>query len=88
MNNRLKLTLFWILAIVITVSAAIYQRKTGPTYPKNLELNANGSVYNLKLLRSHGEISDCPIVFEIADADISANLSYRRYPTNDEWNTV
>jgi len=88
MNNKLRITLFWILAFVITVSAAIYQRKTGPTYPKSAVLNANGAIYNIKLLRSHGEISDCPIVFEIADNEITANLSYRRYPTKDEWNTV
>jgi hypothetical protein len=25
---------FWLLALLITLSAAIYQRVTGPTYPK------------------------------------------------------
>ena len=30
----MKKVLFWILAVVITLGASIYQRKTGPTNPK------------------------------------------------------
>ena len=35
----MKTSLYWILAIVITLSAAYYQRKTGPTYPKQIEIS-------------------------------------------------
>ena len=48
----MKSTLYWILAIVITRSAAYYQRKTGPTYPKQVDVTANGEEYGLRLVRS------------------------------------
>jgi len=88
MNNTLKMTLFWILAIVITLTAAIYQRKTGPTHPKRVILNVDNSSYKLGLVRSHGGNDDCPIVYEIADNSIEGTLDYKRYPTNDEWRTI
>ena len=45
----MKKFILWFLAIVITLGAAIYQRQTGPTYPKRLEANINDTVYKLKL---------------------------------------
>jgi hypothetical protein len=82
------MTLFWLLAIIITLSAAVYQRITGPTHPKKVELNINNSTYNLKLTRSHGGDNDCPVIFVIPDTAISATVTYKRFPTNDNWKTV
>jgi hypothetical protein len=84
MNNTLKMTLFWVLAIIITLSAASYQRLTGPTHPKRVSLNINDINYKLKLVRSHNKEADCPIKFEIPDQTITGSISYRRYLTNDQ----
>ncbi len=88
MNNTIKTIIFWILAFIITVSAAVYQKTTGPSYPKKVELNVNNDTYILKLVRSHGGKTDCPIVLSIADNGVSAKLSYRQYPTNANWTVV
>lgn len=85
MNKFFKTALFWFLAFILTASAAIYQRMTGPTYPKKVVVNTENSSYNLKLIRSHEGETTCPISFEIADTSITATVEYRRFPTNDEW---
>ena len=77
----------WILAVVITLTCAVYQRVTGPTYPISGELNFENSVINYKLTRTHGGEGDQPIIVEVADTSVSALLTYRRYPTNEEWTT-
>lgn len=88
MNNILKMTLFWLLAIIITLSAAIYQRMTGPTHPKKITIINEQAVYNLKLVRSHGGNTDCPVELNIADTSVSGTIKYKRYPTKDDWTTI
>lgn len=85
---KFKITLFWVLATIITISAAIYQRKTGPTYPKNIKIKTEQGIVKSELIRSHGGESDCPIVYTIPEESVTAELSYRRYPTNEEWTTT
>ena len=48
----MKKSMLWILTVIITLSAAYYQRKTGPTYPKQVSVTVNEKVYKLKLVRS------------------------------------
>ncbi len=77
--------LYWVLAAIITLGAAYYQRKTGPTYPKNIEILINGRSYDFKLPRSYGGDDDCPVELEIPDPDVSGTLFYKRYPTRESW---
>ena len=52
-------SVYWLLAIVITLVLSIYQRMTGPTYPKKVTVELNGKFYQVKLPRSgvqHDEI--------------------------------
>lgn len=84
----MKVALYWTLAVVITFSAIIYQRKTGPTYDKKVEASIDGQLYKFKLTRSHGGTTDCKIALEIPDQAVSGTLSYKKYPTKDEWTVV
>jgi hypothetical protein len=84
----MKKTLFWILAVLITFSAIIYQRKTGPTYDKKVNINIEGVEYTFKLVRSFGGESDCPVVLNVPDKNITGSLYYRMFPTNDNWTFV
>ncbi len=83
----MKNLLFWILAIIITLAAAIYQRTTGPTYPLDLKVEFAGKTIELELLRSHEGTTDCPVIVPV-DTTVEATLFYKRYPTNDEWTAV
>lgn len=79
-----KKTIFWVLAILITLLAAIYQRKTGPTHPKGVEYSYNNEVIKYQLPRSNQQ-SDCKIEFPMASDKLTAIIKYKRYPSNDEF---
>jgi hypothetical protein len=84
----LKTIAYFFIAIVITLAAMIYQRTTGPTYPQKTELGIEGKTYKFELIRSHGGESDCPLSFTIPDPAVSGTVTFRRFPTSDEWSTV
>ncbi|MBN1252569.1 MAG: hypothetical protein JXR51_16425 [Bacteroidales bacterium] len=86
----MKKLVLWILAVIITLSAAVYQKLTGPTYPKREKIELNGDIYNIKLLRSYGGTADAPIELEIEDGLISAKLYYKYFPEheNEQWKTI
>ncbi len=79
--------LLWVLAFIITLSVAIYQRITGPTYPLSGKYTFVGKEYEYKLLRSFGEKADCGITL-VTDKGINGTLFYKRYKTNDEYTKV
>ena len=81
----MKKSMLWFLAFVITLAAAYYQRKTGPTYPKAVNVTVNDSVYELKLVRSLGLDERPEVKLGIADTSIRARLFYKRFRTNDEY---
>lgn len=81
----MKYKIYWILAFVITISAAIYQRATGPTYPKKIEVAVNHVNYPLKLVRSLGLDEASEVKLKINDPTISAKIYFRRYLSNDEF---
>lgn len=81
----MKKALYWALAIIITLAAVIYQRKTGPTYDKKVKVLIENEEYNFKLIRSHGGEEDCKIELLIADQGISGVLEYKKFPTRDDW---
>ncbi len=82
-----KLTLFWILAIIIALATAIYQRTTGPTYPQKHRFMMNGTDYIIKLPRSHGGKTDAEIQLNIPQKSVTGKIHYRRYPTKEKWTT-
>ncbi len=81
----MKKFLLWLLAFIITVAAAIYQRHTGPTYPKSLNIKANGKQYGLKLVRSLSLDERPEVRLEISDTSVKAKLFFKRFRTNDEY---
>jgi hypothetical protein len=84
----MKTFFFWFLAFLITISAAIYQRATGPTYPKKLEVSVNNVSYRLKLVRSLGLDEDPMVKLNINDPTISAKIFFRRYLSKDEFQSA
>jgi hypothetical protein len=77
----------WTLAFVITVTAAIYQRHTGPTYPKELNISLNNKPYNLKLTRSIALDEKSEVRLNITDTTIKAKLFFKRFNSNEEYQT-
>jgi len=75
----------WTMAFIITIAAAIYQRHTGPTYPKELNVTLNDKVYELKLVRSLALNEKPEIKLEIADSTVKARLFYKLFRSGEEY---
>ncbi len=75
----------WVLAFVITLSAAVYQKYTGPTYPKRLDITVNDKQYKLKLVRSLALDENSEVKLKISDPSIKAKIYFKRFRSNDEY---
>lgn len=82
----MKTGYYWLIAVVITLTAMFYQRTTGPTYPKREKISIDSKEYNLRLTRSHGGESDCKILLSVDDATVSGTMLFKLFPTKDQWN--
>jgi hypothetical protein len=80
----MKKILFWIIAVVITIAAAMYQRMTGPTYPEKAAVTIEGSEYEISLKRSQTNTLPCTIGLETPD-NITGKIFYRKFRTDEEW---
>jgi len=83
-----KPVLLWILAFIITVASAYYQRVTGPTYPVSgrIVLGSDEILYTLD--RNHGGESDASVVVHIGDTTATGAVEWKRFKTNDAWSSV
>jgi hypothetical protein len=86
--SKMKNILIWVLAIIITLGAAYYQRKTGPTHPARVSVHLNGKTQELKLLRSLGLDERPEVKLHISDSTVKARLFYRRLRTENEYTSV
>jgi hypothetical protein len=84
----LKTTVWlWILATVITLGSAVYQRMTGPTHPVRGKIRVENSSIRYKLLRTHDSDADAIIDLAVSDLNVTGELRFRRYKSHDEWTT-
>ena len=81
----MKKILFWTLAVVLTLSAAVYQRLTGPTYPKRISIKIDNVEIKGKLVRSNNTGENATVVLKNVPEEVSATLFYKRFPTNEEF---
>ena len=81
--------LFWIIAFLITIASAVYQRVTGPSYPKSGSTNFGGKNIEYKLERSHLSSSNYVIELKTGDPSIRGTLKWRRnYKEREKFNEV
>ena len=81
----MKKFILWSLAFVITISAAFYQRMTGPTYPKGLNISVNNTPQELKLVRSLSLNEKSEVKLGIADPTIRARLFFKQFRSEEEY---
>ena len=55
----------WLLAFFITAASAVFQRMTGPTYPKNYVTLLDGKAIEVVLQRAHGGTTDHPVTVAV-----------------------
>ena len=54
--------LLWVIAVILMLATAVYQRRTGPTYPYRGEVTVSGESYAYRLLRSQETTGPARIV--------------------------
>ena len=88
MTGRLRKFLLWVLAVVVTLAAAVYQRMTGPTYPVRGAVDIEGTVVPFRLIRSAENVKDCEIAVKTTDSAVTGYIEYMRFKTDDPWTRV
>lgn len=87
-----KSVLLWVLAVIVTISAAIYQKTTGPTYPKKGVVTLGNEKIKYALIRTNETTGDDPnfVEFRITakNAATEGVYSYRRYKSYDNWSEM
>lgn len=77
--------LVWVLAVLITLASAVYQRRTGPTRPVRGEVILGGAAYSLELPRTHEGQTPQVVEFQNPGGQLQGTLAWRRFPTADPW---
>jgi len=79
----------WVVAFILTVILAVFQRMTGPSYPLRGEFLApDGQEVSYRLPRSHGGPGDLDVSLALPESVHGGELEWRRYPTGDSWTPV
>ncbi len=87
-KQKIQSLALWILSLVITLSIAVYQRTTGPTYPISGEAQLSDVPVSYVFLRTHGGEGGALVEVGVEDADVEGTLVWRRYPTNERWTEI
>lgn len=77
---------FWLAALLITFAAIVFQRQTGPTYPKKVSLQVDDTTFvELKLPRSNFINEEVRFELPSLSWDWTARLYHRPYPADTAW---
>ena len=77
--------LFWVLAFVVTLVTAFFQRMTGPSYALRSKVVIDAQEYAFRLPRSHGGEGDAQVRLLIPDPKVQGTMELRRFRSRDPW---
>ena len=85
-----KNALFWLLAFVLTLILAVYQRLSGPTYPIRGSETVAGKTARYKFNRSWTSYRPLPVSVFLAEDGLELRLHHRRFPfsADENWTVV
>ena len=78
----------WTLATLITLTAVVYQRMSGPTYPLRGSVEVDGQSVDYKLVRSHGGEGGAVVNLDFNNPSYKAFLIYKRYKVKEDWQKI
>lgn len=81
----MRKTLLWILAFLIAAGTMVYQRMTGPTYPKRGAVTLEGREISYRLPRSSENLKDCEVAVTAPGPESAGSIEFKRYKTEDPW---
>ncbi len=84
----IRIILLWLFALVITLSIARYQRKTGPTNPIEGKARLGQHTIDYSLERTHGGSDDHRILIRLPDMAISGRVFWKRYKFDEPTHVI
>lgn len=88
-NQRVTTSVkLWIAAVFLTVFAAGWQRRTGPSYPFRTAIAVGGTELPVRLSRSNPTSSGARIAVPTPAGVAGGTLYWRRYPTSDPFTAL
>jgi hypothetical protein len=78
----------WIIAILITLVSARWQRMTGPTHELSGTASLGGAAIHYVLDRTHAGAGDHRVELGALPADVTGVTEWKDYRSNDAWTTV
>ena len=80
--------LLWTIAVVLTIVSAAWQRVSGPTFPVRGQVTLGSETIRYRLERTHAGDGDQPVRIDVADRSVTGEVRWRRYPSDDAWQTI
>lgn len=87
----MRKVLLWLLAIIITLGSAVYQRMTGPTYPFRGKTVFLGQEIKYRLPRSAETTGNCEVIVNLPEnlaGQVQGFLQFRRHRSDTPWNIL
>lgn len=86
-HMRLRSVHLWTIALVLVTLAALYQRRTGPSYPIDGTVRVGAQNIRFSLSRSHAGAGDAAVRVPAPDPLIVGSIRMRRFRSSDPWVT-
>ncbi|MCX8161089.1 MAG: hypothetical protein N3G18_09225 [Candidatus Saccharicenans sp.] len=83
--------LMWLLAVIITLGSAVYQRLTGPTYPFRGKIEFLGQEIKYQLPRSAEATGSCQVIINLPGnlvGQVQGFLQFKRHKSDAPWNIL
>ena len=83
--------LLWAIAVFLMLAAVVYQRSTGPTYPRQGSFSAAGQPYGYALVRSDASVKTneaAEVMLPDPGPQSDGTLFWKRYRTADEFTAM
>ena len=82
--------LLWLLAFILTILLAVYQRLSGPTYPIRGSETVAGKTIKYKFYRSWTAGQELPVRVSVGKDGFELRLHHRRFPfiSTEDWTSL
>ncbi|MBI5280469.1 MAG: hypothetical protein HY858_02215 [Candidatus Solibacter usitatus] len=77
-------SVLWIIALLITLASAVYQRTTGPSYPARGKVRLGTEEIKYRLPRAQGD-GDAEVRVGAASQAVQGALAWERFKAQDQW---
>ena len=84
-KRKVMAVTLWIIALLVTLATAYWQRLTGPTYPLKGKILLTNEEISYNLPRSASTTSNCHISVYVRNENIKGRINYKRENTTEPY---